>query len=218
MTGAPSFCEHCELVFESPKIQIRDSYNVSFIDYKVKCPKCGGQAKVVKGTFDFVDGGIRVVSADSASIERIRLLRLLIDEAKSGVDPDKILSKLEEVSPGLAREGQDAIRNGGIPALILMLLFLAHGCTTSNNSRIDLNQLVDQWHVYTTGEPAYPFSAQTSSLESSSEQEPELNRQQRRQQEYQSRKRQLQPGPLPSSEPKPPSSASPKRGKGARKS
>jgi hypothetical protein len=114
--------------------------------------------------------------------------------AQKGEPDATVLDKIKDASPELATEIRKATVSSGRPLLPVLLLLLAGSCSTTTNTSLNWNQLIDQARVYATGGDPYP------GLENSAEQ-PKMNRQQRRSQERQTKKKQPQPEQPPPKKP-----------------
>lgn len=195
MTGLPASCPRCGHVFESKAFSIQNGRKISFKGVSVVCPRCGGTAKAIEGTFDFIENAIRVRDAPKASVDIIGLLQLTLKEARAGNTTESIIARLHDADPVFAEQASKIVQKGGLPALTLMLIFLLNTCAANPSTSLDWNRLVDQVYVYITGNQNYQFPEHTSEQTSKSQQPQEQNRQQRRQQERQTKKQERQPGP-----------------------
>ena len=181
MTGVPAHCPHCGRVFVSTLINFDPGSSVTIKNVGVTCPFCRQVADAVDGTFDFIGNFVRVRNAPPRTIAILEILQSALTAAQKGEPDAKVLDKIKDASPELAREIHQATTSSGKPLLGLLLLLLAGNCSTTTNTSLNWNQLVDQVRVYATGADPYP------GLENSAE-KPKMNRQQRRSQERQTRK------------------------------
>ena len=93
MPELPAFCQECGAVFSSG-IVIDNASNVTLAGNTAgPCPECGGTGRIPDGVFNFVDGAIEVISAPEYSLEQLRRLVALIEEASQ-----------ENASPGEVEE------------------------------------------------------------------------------------------------------------------
>jgi ribosome-associated translation inhibitor RaiA len=190
MTGLPSHCPKCGLIFESNVFgELSNASNITFKNIGTSCPRCGGIAQAIDGTFDFVGNAIKVKSAPPRTLAILSVLQKALEEAQQGKPEGEVLSKIEQASPELASAIQATIAKSGKPILVVLLLSLLATCST--NTTLNWNQLVDQVHVYATGSDPYP----TGSIQAEPEAKPKISRQQRRYKERQTKKRQRQTEP-----------------------
>jgi hypothetical protein len=194
MTGVPAHCPHCGRIFISSLIGFGPGTTLTLNNVGVSCPFCGQIANAVDGTFDFVGNLVRVQNAPPRSIAILQVLQSALIAAQKG-DPDaKVLEQIQEASPELAKEIQKATVTGGRPLLPVLLLLLAGSCSTTTNTSLNWNQLIDQARVYATGGDPYPGLV-------NSEEKPKMNRHQRRSQERQTKKQPQRPEPPSSKKP-----------------
>lgn len=202
MANPPVHCDHCGLFFFSKAFSV-NAINALMRGNEETCPQCGELARGLDGTFDFVGNEITVRSATPRTLEILKALQAAIKAEAEGKSDDEIISHVEKASPELAAATKEAAKTGGRGLLAVILVLLAAQCSMSVNSTLDINQLIDQVHVYTTGSAPYPGSGQTQKA-LPSEQKAGPNRQQRRQQERQSRKTPQSSGPRAALKPKKP--------------
>ena len=204
MVGMPSKCPNCGNIFASGMIEIDNScFDLSGSNVKVTCPRCGHFAEPISGLFAYGPDDITVIKASPENAALIEIIQRALRDAKSGVDPDRIVYDLKKVSPELAAKAARAVRLGGGPALLTMLFWILYTCANNPSSKMDWNVLFDQAVVYSTNRPEYQFpAAQTVEPVNKPGPPPAMNRQQRRQQERQSRKQPPQPSQPRSKKPK----------------
>jgi hypothetical protein len=192
MPPLPAHCPNCGLVFPSKLISIDHATNITIGDGREPCPApgCGGAARVIDGTFDFVGNAIRVRSAPPRTIGILSVLQTALREAEGGMPPDEVISKIETASPELASAIRKKVAIGGWTVLGGVLISLLASC--SMNTNLNWNQLVDQVHVYQTGKEPYPGLGQSGPSASEPESRAEPSRQQRRHKERQAKKQQRQ--------------------------
>lgn len=201
MEGVPARCLQCRHTFVSRAFVIEGISNVSLSGNSVNCPRCGGTAKLVEGTFDFVDDTIRAKVATKESLDILATLKLALADAQNGnKTTEQIIGDIKQKSPELAESFQTIVNKdkGGLAALAAAILYLITSCTQNTHATLDTNLAIDQLHTYATGAAPYPFEefrhqerAHTQS-QASDEQRTStpISRQQKRQQERQSKKRQ----------------------------
>ncbi len=100
--GPLVFCPNGH-VFESRAFNFgRNARNVVLRGNIESCPFCGFPAGVMDGTFDFVEGTIRVLAAPQSTLSRLQALRRILQETT----PDQVLEVVKETDPQFA----DALR------------------------------------------------------------------------------------------------------------
>ncbi|WP_050043719.1 hypothetical protein [Bradyrhizobium sp. LTSPM299] len=194
----PSRCSNCGFVFISNDFGATESTGAAFINNVTQCQRCGRPARVVDGKFDFVENAIRVVHAPQETIEILRVLQTALDEARQGKPEAEVVSTIEASSPELAVAIKKKMSAGG--ALTALLLTLLASC--SNSTTLNWNQLVDQVHVYATGQEPYPRLTPLAAPAEEPEARPKQTRQQRRHQERQEAKKARQQRPQQPKKPK----------------
>ncbi|MDI1264515.1 MAG: hypothetical protein PS018_14765 [bacterium] len=191
MAGVPAHCDNCGIVFNSSAFEVGPAaLEVTISGIDVICPNCGSDAHLIDGTFDFVGNAIKVLAAPPRTIEILKALQAALRAAEAGEPEEKVLAHIEKESPELAKAAKTAAK-GGRHLLVGALLLLAAQCSVNVTSTLDVNELVDQVHVYVTGSSPYPTKVPPSQA-SPPGRKAGPNREQRRQQEHQSR-RQKQP-------------------------
>lgn len=103
MPELPAFCQECGAVFGSG-IVIDDTTNVTLAGNTAgPCPECGGTGHIPDGVFNFVDGAIEVISAPEYSLEQLRRLVALIEEAsQENASPEEIEESIRTELPEFA--------------------------------------------------------------------------------------------------------------------
>jgi hypothetical protein len=192
MTGLPSHCPKCGIVFLSDAFSLVNVTDAMFRNIRVGCPNpgCGGIANGLDGTFDFVGNAINVKHATPRTLAILAVLQSALREAQQGKPEAEVISEIEKASPELAHAIQKKVSTSGKPLLAGLLLTLLAGC--SMDTRLDWNRLVDQVHVYSTGANPYPGLEQAEASQSESGEKPKPSRQQRRYKERQAKKQQRQ--------------------------
>jgi hypothetical protein len=190
MAGLPAHCLNCGAIFVTSTIQASNALGITFSNITVPCSNCGGPAKTVDGTFDFVGNAMRVhPGAPQRTIEILKVLQSALREAEGGASDEKVIDTIARASPVLASAIQRKTKQGGF-ILITLLLALLASCSTE--ATLDWNQLVDQLKVYATGGDPYPGLGRSEGSEKKLKQ--------RRQSESQGRKTQrraVKPSPKP---------------------
>lgn len=112
------------------------------------CPKCGGDVRLLDGTFDVTDDLISVLTAPRWTWDTLRDLKRDLEWARDNFtrQPDEALSRLRDYSPEAANlvASRIAARNGPTPvelistilAAIAVLLALYQASTTPSKQDI----------------------------------------------------------------------------------
>jgi hypothetical protein len=197
MFGVPAHCPHCGYTFFSKNTIIGCGVQISFIGSTVTCDRCGNEAQVLDGTFEFLDDGLHVQSAPPATIAILRAFQAALKQTQEGMSEDEILRSLKETSPEAALTAEPLIRRLGLGGFVLLVLYMLSNCTNTN-ANVDVNLLLDQLRHYATSDEPHPAFSRPRLDEraqpdrSGQGAEPEPSRQQRRQQERQAKKQQRQ--------------------------
>lgn len=125
MVSIPARCTRCGFTFQ-PRggISISNSTDVTFSGNTTNCPRCGGVARFIDGTFDVVDEAIRMKSGPSWSWTVVETLRLGLREIQDQ-RPDDPVAAVEAINPrvgGLLRKATKGWTRDQIFGLIAMLL------------------------------------------------------------------------------------------------
>jgi hypothetical protein len=99
--GLPAKCSKCGFEFEGRGIFIEGTVtNVQLWNNTESCPRCGGRARIIEGTFNVRDGVVEVLRATASN--RILLSRFA-DVAKlaqaGSLDQEEAISQIAEESP-----------------------------------------------------------------------------------------------------------------------
>ena len=67
------------------------------------CPKCGARGHIPNGTFNSTDGAVRVLAAPQRTMNQLRTLALILEDARAGrIDPQEAIGPIEETVPTLS--------------------------------------------------------------------------------------------------------------------
>jgi hypothetical protein len=84
MNAPPGICAACGWAGVLPGFDFADSTNVTFQDCVATCPRCGGTAAIVSGTYDLVGGVVRLVRDADLTLAQVRELGRAAAEARKG--------------------------------------------------------------------------------------------------------------------------------------
>lgn len=189
MTGPIAQCDHCGLIYQSTSFEFIQS-NITLTGCKETCPRCGSMANILERRFSFISDNIIVKDAPQKTIDIINTLKRALESAKEGLDESSIVYVIAKESPELGKIAKSALKKNGLRGLLLLIISLLASCSASVQQSLDWNMLVDQAHVYMTGEAPYPFGENHIQAQADDKPREHLSRQQRRQQERQSKKQQ----------------------------
>lgn len=99
----PAFCDDCGTAFPSPFNVSGRVMALTLEGNKVgPCPACGGMGSIPDGTFDFIDGAVRVLASPQRTIDDLRTLALVLEDARTGtITQEETISHIRDTVPGL---------------------------------------------------------------------------------------------------------------------
>ncbi|MEX0426791.1 hypothetical protein AB3X52_04090 [Nocardioides sp. DS6] len=125
MVSIPARCARCGYTFQpSGGIWIEGATNVTFSNNTVNCPRCGGRAQFIDGTFDVVDGSIAMRSGPAWSWDVVESLRLTLVRIVED-QPEDPVAAVETTNPriaGMLRRATTGWSRGEIMSLLSLLL------------------------------------------------------------------------------------------------
>jgi hypothetical protein len=100
MNAPPAICPTCGWEGPAPGIVAIESTGITFQGSSVSCPACGGTAKIVDGTYDFVGGVVRLARDADLTLADINRLRIAAKRARQSKQaPDDFLAANPELAP-----------------------------------------------------------------------------------------------------------------------
>lgn len=203
MPPLPAHCTRCGYTFLS-NVHLHGITLIGGSAFEMQCPRCRGTARSLPGDFEFTHSETLVKAAPPDTVIKLEKLREALKAARAEDDLEAVIKPLTEVSPQLAILARTAASRGGMATVVALLLYMLASCSQNTKSTINWNQMVDQAHVYVTGDEPYPGlrtmpePQSTGTVEEGQPSRPEArsgpSRQQRRQLERQSKKLQRQSG------------------------
>lgn len=99
----PAFCDDCGTAFRSPFNVSGRVMALTLEGNKVgPCPACGGLGSIPDGTFDFIDGAVRILARPQRTVDDLRTLALILEDAKIGaITQEESISRITESVPDL---------------------------------------------------------------------------------------------------------------------
>ncbi|MFZ1106523.1 MAG: hypothetical protein WAN86_27290, partial [Hyphomicrobiaceae bacterium] len=93
-------CDHCGFDFQPPAINIGGG-RITLSNNITNCPRCGGVARFVDGTFQVENGKFRILFASTVTREMLTRLQLLVEEAdRDPTQLDNLRAKAEAIHSG----------------------------------------------------------------------------------------------------------------------
>jgi hypothetical protein len=165
MPSPPAACARCGAIFPFRGIVVENSTNVTFGSLTVQCPSCGGPARVLDGTYDFVGNTIRLVDGPAYTRAQLTALMGLLKKARDERrTAEELEAEIEKAAPGFANVAE-LIRpktSGDIAAWVVVLLgFLQFllAMLGSGDKPIQINeQVINQFFMSATGDASQDSS------------------------------------------------------------
>lgn len=99
----PAYCERCKLIFAAAAFAMTNT-TLEITNCATNCPRCGGPAKVLDGTYAAFEERFNIALAPSVSPEALAALFGLIQQVQAKkLDLPKARRKAERIHPGLGR-------------------------------------------------------------------------------------------------------------------
>lgn len=143
-TAIPAHCGQCGALFATTGIvALRAGAQVTFSGCGMRCPRCGGGASILDGTFERTSSALRLLSGPQFTKEVLRAFGALIEQAeRKEISTEDLQKQASELDVDLGRMVAEAIHSRwGLVALVVLLLCLK---TCHFNINVDLNNLWDQ--------------------------------------------------------------------------
>jgi hypothetical protein len=101
MVQMPAVCLTCGTIF--PSGLVVQNYVVQLEgNVAGPCPQCGGTGHIPDGLFEFVGSTIRVLAAPEQSVDALRRLQVIIEDARrKRTSPQQVAEAVEKQSPAL---------------------------------------------------------------------------------------------------------------------
>src|SRR5687768_3149228 len=114
-------CSSCGALFRSKRIRISGSAKgIVFLNNKETCPFCGALADIQEGTFDMVNGVLRMVRDAKVTREMCsRLEGFAIKAYKEKMPAENLIREIKEINPFL---GQQFPKMSAFTLITLILL------------------------------------------------------------------------------------------------
>ncbi len=123
VNSPPAVCRSCGWEGPATGIRVENSTNITFQGGSTTCARCGGRARIVSGTYDFIGGVVRVVRDADLSIAQLNHLRQAASQARrTGQSPQEFVEANPEMAPVINLMLQQP---AGRDWLILLLAVLA---------------------------------------------------------------------------------------------
>jgi hypothetical protein len=127
MVPIPGYCEKCGVLFTTDRLV---GGSGSLRNIKIKnvgiqpCPVCGERdgARVLDGTYDFVEGVLTVLQAPEWSLEKLKQMAVRLEAAKRSGTPTQALEAVARDEPQLEHLVKTALRNGWKALCVIAIL------------------------------------------------------------------------------------------------
>lgn len=126
-TGIPAHCETCGAIFAFAGIVgLREGAQVTFSNVGTNCPKCGGTANILDGTFEKTRDALRLLSGPQFTKDVLRAFGSLIEQAtRKEITTEELQKQATEADAALGAVVAEALHSKfGLAALVILLLFL----------------------------------------------------------------------------------------------
>ncbi len=146
MALIPVFCDHCGTLFAAENFLGGDWRQVTFKDVGFgPCPVCHRNGRVLDGTYEFIGGAIRVLSAPAWSQEKLAWLAARIQAAQAGsVAAEAVVDEVTEVAPELTALVRQLLRQGWKAIQILVAVLAIVGFIQSQANPPADNEAIDK--------------------------------------------------------------------------
>jgi uncharacterized protein (DUF2267 family) len=140
----PVHCRHCGLSFTSRALRIENSAGTTISNCAETCPRCGRDADIQDGTYDFVGNVMTAFrSLDRSQVERFR--EVVQRAARGELDREEAKSEAAEIHKSFAQIIAQAMQ-WGIPALLVAIISLYLQWSSTQDSRQTTEEIVRQLH------------------------------------------------------------------------
>lgn len=143
MPFLPAHCPHCGIIFTPPAIGIGGNAQLTLRNATTNCPKCGGRARLVEGTFAASAERLVPVAGPPITFAILAALERAVEEAKrQQSDAKKLVKEIEKISPELAVILRPLIKYKTSTFILALVILLIHSLRI--NLDVDLNKLIQQ--------------------------------------------------------------------------
>jgi hypothetical protein len=100
LSGIPAYCisKDCGYIFLSGAFFVSNATNITLKGNTTSCPKCGSDAAIVDGVFNFSEGVPEVISAPEITHSKLSQLKEIASQlGSSEVDISEILAQVDKV-------------------------------------------------------------------------------------------------------------------------
>ncbi len=170
MVAIPAWCEYCNQWVEMTNIfgGAGEAIGIKFTGLSVACPRCGNNARLADGEFNFRNGIIEVVSAAPWTREKLAEFQNALrwaaenyDERDPGPTVNRLATIRPEVAPFLQRMIFESWSREHVLAALTFLLafigFILAQCsggdhTTFNITNVEVNNYISEYPAPVPGE------------------------------------------------------------------
>lgn len=147
MPMIPAVCDNCSNIFSSG-VFIENSTATFDNTRSGPCPYCGSMGHIPNGTFRVVQDVIEILSAPQRTIDELKRLKSLLQEAtKKDSGPSKVVQSIEnetpQISPLLSFLKNEEFRYW-LPVMltIINILIALHFSSKPEEPKVEINQVI----------------------------------------------------------------------------
>lgn len=122
MPSIPAYCANCGYIWDGAGgIHIEGCWDVTLVDNKITCPRCGFPASMVDGTFNAVGDTLELISGPPLTLEILDKLRDISERVRSRqVAPEDAIQEAKAIHPEIGSLFERFIALG-LPALAVLI-------------------------------------------------------------------------------------------------
>ena len=131
--NTPAHCQRCGHAFFAP-LHFGAALTLSFQNVGVNRPLCGGQARVVEGTFNFDPDQKTFAQTDDVPLDSeifSRLGLILLQAKKEQSKPEEVIERIGPHSPTIAKRLAEIMDDPQVSATVLAALIALFGAVTT---------------------------------------------------------------------------------------
>ena len=154
MVAIPVHCPHCGAIFRSRGLSIFESpafaessvQRVTLGGNRETCINCGKMANIVDGVFDASENALKLLQGPQITVDVLRAFSELLERAhENTITPDELQTEAEKLNPELGKAVAEIRKRPDFLIVATVLLIAAvRSCDFSLETKVDLNQLLDQ--------------------------------------------------------------------------
>lgn len=123
MAAPPAVCLECGLMFPATAASFANGRITFQGEIGTNCPKCGGNARIINGTYDFVGGTIAAFRAPGVTRHKIERFRAIAESVKNGgLSAQQAAPEVALLSPALATVWGWTNANAGALGVLIAII------------------------------------------------------------------------------------------------